>query len=179
MINGINVAGLSEFTHEVKADPQEGMIVAGTHLTWENGTKMKVSPKTMILGRHRVARDFEIDIDEPRQLLGLNTAPNPQEYLLGAMSGCMAVVYMMGASIMNLNIEKLEIEVDWNLDLRGFLGLDETVPVEVTQVKYRIKVQGNGTPEQYAALHERVKKFSPNYNTLLKPIQLEGELICC
>ncbi len=178
MINGINVAGLSEFTHEVKGEPRAGTIKAGTHLTWENGTQLKVSPKTMVLGEHRVARDFEIAIDEPRQLLGLNSAPNPQEYLLGALSGCMAVVFMMGASMMKLDIEKLEIEVTWDLDLRGFLGLDETVPVEVTDVSYSIRVKGSGTPEQYEALHERVRRYSPNYNTLLKPIPLVGRLIC-
>ena len=174
MINGINISGLSEFTHEVKDDSGEALLCTGVKLDWQNGTRMNVATRSMYLGPHRVIRDFGFAIDEPRQLLGLNSAPNPQEYLLGALAGCMAVVYTIGASLLEVHLESLQIQIDGKLDLRGMMGLADDVPVQLQDVSYVIRVQGDGTGEQYEALHERVKRYSPNYNAFINPINLKS-----
>ena len=174
MLNGINLSGLSEYTHEVQGDPGEARLHTGVSLDWRNGTRMNVRTRTMELGAHRVIRDFEFPIDEPRQLLGLNGAPNPQEYLLGALAGCMGVVFVLGATLFGIHIEKLNIRIEGELDLRGMLGLDDTVPVQLQNVAYRIRVQGDGTPAQYAQLHDRVKRYSPNFNAFINPVNLRS-----
>ena len=172
MINGINISGLSEFTHEVKNDNDEALLRTGVRLDWQNGTRMNVATSSMQLGPHRIIRDFEFAIDEPRQLLGLNNAPNPQEYLLGALAGCMAVVYTIGASLLRVHLESLQIQIDGKLDLRGMMGLADDAPVQLQDVSYVIRVQGDGTEEQYEALHDRVKRYSPNYNAFINPLNL-------
>ena len=172
MINGINLSGLSEFTHEVRDDSAEAHFSTGITLDWQNGTRMNVHTRRMQLGPHRISRDFEFAVDEPRQLLGLNSAPNPQEYLLGALAGCMAVVYTIGASILGVHIESLSIDIDGTLDLRGMLGLDDDAPVHLQDVRYVIHVSGDGTDAQYDALHDRVKRYSPNYNAFINPVNL-------
>ena len=53
-----------------------------------------------------------MSMDEPKSLLGLNTAPNPQEYLFAGLAGCMSVVFMAGASLINIKIESLQIDID-------------------------------------------------------------------
>ena len=105
MINGINISALSEFSNEVIEHPTEAKAKYGVKLDWQSGTKSKVSTKTMELGNHRSIRNFEMGMDEPKSLLGLNTAPNPQEYLLAGLAGCMSVVFMAGAALMDIKIE--------------------------------------------------------------------------
>ena len=174
MINGINLSGLSEYTHEVQGDPREAHLHTGVELNWQNGTRMNVSTRTMELGTHRVIRDFEFPVDEPRQLLGLNGAPNPQEYLLGALAACMSVVYVLGASLLGVHLEKLRITIEGELDLRGMLGISEEAPVQLQNVNYTISVQGDGSLEQYEAIHDRVKRFSPNYSAFINPVNLQS-----
>ena len=84
MLNNINIAGLSEYTNEVKEKNIEGKASYGIELNWESGTKTIVKTKNMTLGNHKLVRDFSFIIDEPTQLLGVNCAPNPQNICWGA-----------------------------------------------------------------------------------------------
>ncbi|CAN2968549.1 hypothetical protein METHPM2_130016 [Pseudomonas sp. PM2] len=43
----------------------------------------------LVLGDTALARGFVIDVDEPAELLGTNTAANPQELILAALNACM------------------------------------------------------------------------------------------
>ncbi len=176
MLNNINIAGLSEFTNEVKDAPTEGKATYGIALDWVSGTKTKVKTKNMILGNHKIIRDFEFAIDEPSQLLGVNHAPNPAEYMLGGLAGCMAVTFMAGATAMNIEINKLNIEIDGELDLNGFLGIDNQANVGFPELKFIFNVKGNGSQEQYNKLIERVMKYSPNFNTIKNEVKMIGEL---
>lgn len=76
-------------------------------------------------------------VDEPFELLGENTAPNPQEYLMTALNTCVTVGYVAGAAVRGIMLETLEIKTKGELDLRGFLGIDDTV-TRVRQSELRL-----------------------------------------
>merc|ERR1711991_1078548 len=127
-------------------------------------------------GNHKLIRDFEFTIDEPTQFLGVNCAPNPAEYMLGGLAGCMAVTFMAGATAMDIKIDKLQLEIDGELDLKGFLGINESSDSGFPELKFIFNVKGNGTQEQYNALLERVSKHSPNFNTIKNEVRMVGEI---
>lgn len=176
MLNNINIAGLSEFANEVKEDNIEGKATYGVALEWESGTKTIVRTKNMVLGKHKIIRNFNFTIDEPTQLLGVNSAPNPAEYMLGGLAGCMAVTFMTGATAMNINVDHLKLEIEGALDLNGFLGLDQNTNPGFPELKFIFHVKGNGTQEQYQKLMDRVSKHSPNFNTIQNEVKMIGEL---
>jgi uncharacterized OsmC-like protein len=176
MLNNINIAGLSEYANEVKEQNIQGKASYGVSLNWESGTKTIVSTKNMVLGEHKLIRDFKFNIDEPSELLGVNSSPNPAEYMLGGMAGCMAVTFMAGATAMNIEINQLQLEIDGELDLQGFLGLNPDVNPGFPELKFIFHVRGTGTQEQYNKLIERVRMHSPNYNTIKNEVRLIGKL---
>jgi uncharacterized OsmC-like protein len=176
MLNNINIAGLSEYANEVKENNIEGKASYGIELNWESGTKTVVKTKNMTLGNHKLVRNHSYTIDEPTQLLGVNCAPNPQEYMLGGLAGCMAVTFMAGATAMNIDIDKLKLEIDGELDLKGFLGIDSNSNTGFPELKFIFHVKGNGTQEQYNKLIERVTMHSPNFNTIKNEVRMIGEL---
>ena len=176
MLNNINIAGLSEYANEVKENNIEGKASYGVTLDWISGTKTKVKTKNMVLGNHKLVRDFEFTIDEPTQILGVNCAPNPQEYMLGGLAGCMAITFMAGATLMNIDVDQLQLEIDGELDLRGFLGIDTDIDPGFPELKFVFNVKGNGTQDQYNTLMERVMKHSPNFNTVKNEVKMIGEL---
>ena len=74
-------------------------------------------------------------------------------------------------------LESVEIETMGELDLRGFLGIDETVPPGYESMRYTVRIKGNGTPEEFQEIHETVIKTSPNYFNVSRPVRLDAELV--
>ncbi|OPX55242.1 Uncharacterized OsmC-related protein [Oceanospirillum multiglobuliferum] len=177
MRNGISVTGLSEFVDEIKQNAEEGIAAYGVELNWQSGTRSKVKTLPMTIGTHRISRDFSWEIDEPRQLLGCNHAPNPQEYLLSGVGACIMVGFAVGASVMEIQLETLKVTVQGELNLAGFLNITPDVPVSFTELKYCIEVAGNGTPEQFEQLRQTALKQSPNAMTIMNQVSVVGDLI--
>ena len=116
-------------------------------------------------------------VDEPFELLGENTAPNPQEYLMTALNACVMVGYVAGAAIRGIRLESLELVTEGALDLRGFLGIDPTVKPGYDRIRYTVRIKGNGTAEQFREIHETVLKTSPNYFNVSQPVAIDADLV--
>jgi hypothetical protein len=88
----------------------------------------------------------------------------------------MTVGYVAGASLHGITLDRLEIETTGQLDLRGFLGLDDAVPPGYEEIDYTVTIAGNGTPEQFEEIHRTVMQTSPNYFNLARPVRMNGRL---
>jgi uncharacterized OsmC-like protein len=128
------------------------------------------------IGGKEVRRRFKIEVDEPLELLGENTAPNPQELLMSALNACIMVGYVAGAAVKGITLTNLEIETSGELDLRGFLGIDPSVKPGYDSIQYVVRIGGNGAPQQFKEIHENVMKTSPNYFNISQPVRLDGKL---
>ena len=73
-------------------------------------------------------RGFTFNVDEPEQMGGTNTGPNPVEYVIGAYAGCLNVVSHMVAKEMGFDIDSLKIHIEGDLDPSGFMGQNPNVP---------------------------------------------------
>ena len=177
MRNNIPTAALSEFVNEVAAMPEEALMDYGIELNWESGTRSRIDTKPMKVGTHQVSRSFSWKADEPRQLMGNNHGPNPQELLLSGLGSCMMVSFVAGATAAGIPLESVKIDLDATLDLSGFMGLGTNATVGFPEIRYEIHVTGDATPEQFAALHHNSVSHSPNAQTILNPVGLNGELI--
>lgn len=176
MRNGIPAAGLSELAHEIRDDAGQGIASYGVSVRWLSGTRAQVTTLPMRIGAHRVNRDFSWMIDEPRQLGGANHAPNPQEYLLSGLGACLMVGFAVGATVMGIQLSTLEVEVAASLDLAGFLGAREGAAVPLAGIEYTIRVDGDGTPEQFERLREQAEAHSPNAMSLARGVPLTGRV---
>lgn len=176
-INDIHVTALQEYIEEIKEKPENAMIDYKVNLEWQGGTQSKVTAKGIVLGNQTLKRNFSFLVDEPEQLLGENAYPTPQEYLLGSMGACMIVGYSVAASIMGITLEKLEIDMEAGLNLRGFLEVDPDAPIGFKDVKYSIRVKGNGTREQFEKIHQKVIDYSPNRANITNAITVIPDLV--
>ncbi len=88
----------------------------------------------------------------------------------------MMVGYVAQAAIRGINLQDCRIETEGELDLRGFLGLDEDVPPGYRRINYTVHLEGDGTPEQYQEIHQAVMASSPNYFNLAQPVQMCGRM---
>ena len=174
--NGIDLQALADVVREVEADPSKGMVGFRVTSAWMGQTKSRATVDSYTLAGQEVPRHFTIDVDEPLELLGTDTAPNPQEMLMAALNACVMVGYVAGAAVNGITLSKLEIETQGQLDLRGFLGLDPNVKPGYDALQYVVRIKGDGSPEQFQEIHETVMKTSPNYFNLSRPVSIEATL---
>jgi len=177
MRNNIPTAALSEFVQEVSDAPEEGLMSYGIEIDWESGTRSRTQTKTMLVGPHKVSRSFTWKADEPRQLMGNNHGPNPQELLLSGLGSCMMVSFIAGATAEGIQLESVKIDFEGELDLRGFLGLGTNSAIGFPQIRYKMHVTGDASPERFEELHRKAVAHSPNAQTILNPVGLDGEIV--
>ena len=125
---------------------------------------------------NRVARRHKIVADEPCELLGADSAPNPQELLMAAFNACITVGYVAGAAVRGIKLDSVEIVTRGQLDLRGFLGLSEHIVPGYEKLEYEVTIKGDGSPSDFEEIHANVIRTSPNYFNLSRPIRLSGTL---
>jgi uncharacterized OsmC-like protein len=176
-VNGIDVAALHEVIDEVKKDPAKGIVEFKVKTGWKGQTRSETVVDSYKLGGNEIKRRFTIKADEPLELLGENTAANPQELLMAALNACISVGYVAGAAVNGITLSKLEIETTGQLDLRGFLGLDPNIKPGYESIQYTVRISGNGTAEQFRQIHEDVMRTSPNYLNVSQPVRLDGQLV--
>jgi uncharacterized OsmC-like protein len=176
-VNGLDVAALSCVVMQVQTDPGKGIVQFRVHTEWKGRTLSETSIDSYTIGGQTVPRRFRVPIDEPNELLGANSAPNPQEMLMAALNACMTVGYVACAAAKGITLDSLAIETSGELDLRGFLGIDPKVRPGYEAIKYTVRLKGKGSEAQFREIHETVLRTSPNYFNLTRPIRLDATLM--
>jgi uncharacterized OsmC-like protein len=176
-VNGIDLDLLAQEVEEIKNDSTKGFVRFQVASSWKGQTKSEARVKSYVLNGQEIPREFSIKADEPVELLGQNSAPNPQELLLAAFNACIMVGYVANAAVLGVNLESVEIDSDGELNLRGFLGLDPSVKPGYDSIQYVVRMKGDGSPEQFATIHENVQKTSPNYFNIASAVQVKPKMV--
>ena len=177
VVNGINVDDLFALVDSVRRNPAKGATRWHVVTTWQGQTRSRSQVEGFGIGGEEVTRGFAVEIDEPLELGGSNRSANPQEYLIAALNACMTVGYVAQCAVHGITIESLVIETEGEIDLRGFLGIDPAVAKGYESLRYKVRIKGNGTKEQFAEIHEAVMASSPNFYNLSQPVALKPTLV--
>ena len=175
-VNGLDLAALGDVVEAIGEDPKQALVGFDVTTRWTGQTRSETTVDGFTMAGERVTRTHKIVADEPCELLGADSAPNPQELLMAAFNACIMVGYVAGSSLKGITLDSVEIKTRGELDLRGFLGLSDEVAPGYESIAYEVKIKGDGTPEQFAEIHQTVLKTSPNYFNISRPIRVEGTL---
>jgi uncharacterized OsmC-like protein len=177
VVNGINLDDLFALIEGIRTDPAKAKTHWRVATTWQGQTRSRAEVEGFGIGGNEVPRRFAIDIDEPCELGGSNRFANPQEHLIAALNACMTVGYVAQCAVRGITLESLAIETEGEIDLRGFLGIEPTVARGYENLRYKVRIKGNGTKEQFAEIHEAVMATSPNFYNLSRPVGLKPTLV--
>lgn len=175
-VNGLDLPALGEVVEAVEKDASQAVVGFAVTTRWTGQTRSETVVDHFTMGGERIARSHKIVADEPCQLLGADSAPNPQELLMAAFNACITVGYVAGAALKGITLESLEIRTRGELDLRGFLGLSDTVAPGYEAIDYEVRIKGNGSAQDFEEIHANVIKTSPNYFNVSRPIKLNAKL---
>ena len=174
-INGVDVEGLKQTIGKLQKQKDLGQFQFRAVNQWRSGTHNHTS---MIEyhgagDTHRHPRPFEFDNDEPLALHGDDEAPNPVEWLLHALAGCVTTTTVCHAAARGIRIESCETTLEGDIDVRGFLGLTDEVPCGYQNIRVTMKIQSDAPAEKLAQLAQ----LSPVFNSVTKatPVDLRVE----
>jgi uncharacterized OsmC-like protein len=174
-LNGVDLERLTKTIQAVQAQPSLAEFKFRATNEWMDGGHNRSTIRNFYgVGQEDTSRStaFTYHADEPDVLLGQDHGANPVEYLLHALAACMTTSMVYHAAARGIAIESIESTLEGDLDLRGFLGLDETVRPGYENVRATFRVKADATAEQL----EELFNFSPVYNTVCKPVDLAAKV---
>ena len=175
-VNGLDLAALGETIEAIEKDASLAKAGFEVSTRWAGQTRSESTVEGFTLGGQRYERQHRILADEPCELLGTDSAPNPQELLMAAFNACIMVGYVAGAATRGIRLDSVEIRTRGTLDLRGFLGLRDDVAPGYESVEYDVFIKGDGSSADFLEIHQNVMKTSPNYFNMSRPIRMNGTI---
>lgn len=165
-VNGINLNVLKETVRAIQADPELGQCHFRVSNTWLDANHNCTTVTDFYgAGQEQTHKQpFELHADEPPILAGGDDGANPVEHLLHALASCVTTSLVTHAAVKGIDIEEMESKLEGDIDLRGFLGLDATVPKGYTNIRVTFRVK---TDEENLVKLKKLAEFSPVYNTLI------------
>jgi uncharacterized OsmC-like protein len=119
-------------------------------------------------------------VDEPPQLLGDDTAPNPSEALLAALGSCVAVGIQANAIARGWTVNAIEIELEGDINITSVWGTGDLTPkplgLTAVRLKTRLDIDGASAAE-LDELVEHAAAWSPVLNTVRNPVPVKVERV--
>jgi uncharacterized OsmC-like protein len=182
LVNGVNVTQLVETIDAIKGNPEIAKFNFRATNEWVLGgsNRTSINDYDGACQRFERAEPFVYQKDEPPVLLGTDTGANPVEYVLAGLAGCLTTSLVYHASAQGIQIDEVESTYRGNLDLQGFLGLDDGVRNGYEDIEVVFKVKGNAPEEKLRELVELAQKRSPVFdivtNKVPVTVRMDGEV---
>jgi uncharacterized OsmC-like protein len=176
--NGIDVTRLFDTIEAIKGNPSIAQFKFRATNTWINGTHCRATIRDFYgaLKQDDSRPPVDYDMDEPPILLGNNEGRNPVEYLLVALSGCLTTTLVAHASARGIAIRGVRSRYEGDIDLRGFLGISEDVPVGYQGIRVYFEIDADASKEQKEEMVRMAQKYSPVFNTLTRSVPVSVHL---
>ena len=172
-LNGVNVEQLTETINHIKEQPELAKFKFRAKNEWIDGAQSR----TTIHGfygagqEHRTEGEpFIMEGDEPHVLLGEDKAPNAVESVLHALASCIGVGFIYNAAAQNIKVDKLEMNLEGEIDLHGFLGLSDSRRPGYNNIRLSYKVKSDASEEKLKELCSYVQKTSPVLDIIKNPV---------
>ncbi len=105
--------------------------------------------------------EWTLQLDEPVEDGGSNSGANPMQYFTASLAGCQNEQAQVVADELSLNIEQINIKIEIDLDLGGFMGTSDNSDGSYKAVRLDAIVHGEATDAQVKSMGEKVDARCP------------------
>ncbi|MDC1286371.1 OsmC family protein [Gammaproteobacteria bacterium] len=176
IINGVNTDEVIDLATRISQDEKVGKSSFRASNKWLEGTRSR----STIQGFHtNGAEDLSrskahtVDADQPAFLAGDDTAPNPVEYVLHALCGCLCVTLVAHASVQGIQLGTVETRTEGDMDARGFFGISDKVSKGYERIRVEMFVESDADIDTLTAL----AMHSPVYEMMSKASSVKFAMI--
>lgn len=165
IVNGVNMDTLMGTVKAIQAEPELGTCHFRATNKWVDGAFNESRITGFYGAKQEIAHKqaFHLVADEPAILAGNDDGANPVEHLLHALASCLTTSMVAHAAVRGIEIEEMESELEGDIDLNGFLGLNPETPKGFTRIQVNFRVKAS--PQDLEKIGS-LAAFSPVLNTL-------------
>ena len=174
-LNGVDVDYIAQTANAIKQDPEIAKFQFRANNQWLDGGLNRTTINSFYGAKQEQTRPkpFVLDADEPPVLAGNDQGANPVEYLLRALAGCMMTTMVYHAAVEGIRIDELEMDLEGDLDLQGFLRLSDQVRPGYNQIRVNFRVKSD--PSKLQRLKE-LCQVSPVYDVTRNGTNIEIDI---
>jgi uncharacterized OsmC-like protein len=167
--NGIDTAQVYGTLDVLRAQPEAARFEFRVRNRWIDGTHSRSTIHGFWgAGAEDVSRaePFIVDAGEPPVLFGHNEAPNPAEYLLHALAGCLTLTIVNVAAARKVELHEVSSSLTGVLDARGATGLDDSYRNGFDGIDVTFTIKGDASPEKLREVVDRAMARSVVYDMI-------------
>ena len=167
--NGVNTQKLNTVYTAMQNQPEMAKATFYVKSEWNGGFSVTSSSKSFRIGGQNIERDteYKMQYDFPNQFSGQERGLTVCEYCMGSLAACLTQTIVAHATSRSIQIDSIDIDVEGDVDLRGFTGISNDVRPGAQQFRVNMNIKSsNASKEQINELREIGKRFSPAFDTL-------------
>ena len=177
-MNGVDRDALFATIDAVQADPAIAKFQFRLRNRWIDGAESR-SLITDYYGAKeemRHPRAFELVADEPPVLLGNDRGPNPVEFVLHALAGCLTTSLVYVAAARKVPLTRVESRLEGDMDVRGCLGVSDEVRNGFEHIRVTFSIEGDAPEEKLREVLERATARSAVFDMVSHGVPTTVEL---
>jgi len=167
--NGIDTAQVYGTLDVLRAQPEAARFEFRVRNRWIDGTHSRSTIHGFWgAGAEDVSRaePFIVDASEPPVLFGHNEAPNPAEYLLHALAGCLTLTIVNVAAARKVELHEVSSSLTGVLDARGATGIDDSYRNGFDGIDVTFTIKGDASPAKLREVVDRAMARSVVYDMI-------------
>lgn len=178
MINGVNVTRLFGTIDAISEQKEIAKFQFKASNKWINGARNRTTVDEFYgaCETHKRETPFTFEKDEPPVLLGGDKGANPVEFLFVALAGCMTTGLVYHAAARGIEIDEVSSTYEGNIDLRGFLGLDDSVRNGYEGITVTFDIKSDAPREQLEELVQISQQRSPVFDCVTNGVPVSVKL---
>jgi uncharacterized OsmC-like protein len=177
-MNGVDRSALVATIAAVEADPTLAAFEFRLDNSWvDGGLNRSAIDGFFGTGTElRHAQPFTLVNDEPAVLLSGDQGPNPVEYVLHALAGCLTTSLVYHAAARGRQLRAVRTRFAGDLDLRGFLGMADEVRNGYSQIRVAFEIDAEMSEAEKAELMALAQARSPVFDIVTHGVPVRCEL---
>lgn len=148
----------------LKLRPSKAKSTATTKVRLFDGTTCEIEHKHW---------KFKVDIGKSEG--GNDAGPGPGILERGALGSCLAIAYSQRAAVLDIPIDKIEVDVESDFDARGMLHITDDPP-GFEALRYKVYIESPAPEAEIMQIIEDADRHSPVLDDFKRAIPVEREV---
>jgi uncharacterized OsmC-like protein len=176
--NGVDTPALMATIGAVAGQPELARFQFRATSRWLSGTHSRTTMAGFhgAGGEHLHIAPFTGDGDHPPVLCGADKGPTPVEWVLHALASCLTSGIANIAAARGVTLQRVESTVVGNIDLRGILGISQSVRNGFESITIAFDIAGDAPPYKLRQIVEQSRARSAVYDILTRGVPVVVEV---
>jgi uncharacterized OsmC-like protein len=177
-VNGVNTQVLQQAVNGIKSKTEMSHLTFNVETEWTTGFKTASRTVERKVGGTLIsASTSELSAsDFPQEMGGSSSAPSVCEICLGALGSCITQTIVAHATARGIQLERIRVDTEGEVDVRGLLGLDENVRPGAQGFRAKVYIESKADRKTLEELIQTTKRLSPAIDTLTNGTRVTVEL---